>query len=192
VTAKKPGTEEEISIDYAKKGGGMIWFMIPKTVNEKNIDLNQTREAAQKFLDANEYSSMVPISYDEYQNVASLTFAGQHDNIIHYPEKVSVMVALDNGEIVGLQASDYLFEHKTREIKKPDLTIEQARSSLNPGLMVTNEATALIKNELDKEVLCYQFTGTINGVDYRIFLNADTGSEEKVEVLKAVDADVSA
>jgi spore germination protein len=191
VTAKKPDTQEDVSIDYTKKGGAMIWFMNPRTINEKNIDINKTREVAQQFLEANEYKSMVPISYDEYQNVASLTFAGQHDNITYYPEKVSVMVALDNGEITGLQASDYLFEHKNRELKTPAMTIEQSKKSLNPSLQVTDEKMALIKNDLDKEVLCYQFTGSINGADYRIFLNADSGNEEKVERLKSADADVS-
>lgn len=192
VTAKKPNTQDEVTIDYTKKGGEMIWFMSPKTVNERNLDTEKAREAAQQFLEAHGYASMAPVSYDEYQNVANITFAGQRDNMIVYPEKVTVMVALDNGEVTGLQAADYLFEHKAREIKPPSLTMEQAKKSLNPSLQVSNETLAVIKNEIDKEVLCYQFSGTINGSNYRIFLNADTGSEEKVEELKPVDADVSA
>jgi spore germination protein len=33
-------------------------------------------------------------------------------------------------------------------------------------------------------VLCYEFLGTIKNDTYRIFINADTGFEEKVEKLQ--------
>lgn len=192
VTAKKPNTQDDVSIDYTKKGGEMIWFMSPRTVNERNLDPEKAREAAQQFLEAHGYPSMTAVSFDEYQNVANITFAGQKDNMILYPEKATVMVALDTGEVTGLQAADYLFEHKNRDIKAPTLSMEQVKKSLNPSLQVTHETLALIKSEIDKEVLCYQFSGTINGGNYRIFLNADSGNEEKVEELKPVDVEVSA
>ncbi|WP_127585311.1 germination protein YpeB [Paenibacillus koleovorans] len=190
-SVKDPNTQEDISADFTKKGGQLIWFMKPKTVNERNVDTEKAREAAQQFLEAHGYSGMKAISYDEYQNVASITFAAQKDNVLLYPEKVTAMIALDNGEITGLQASDYLFEHRDRTIPTPALSLEQVKAKLNPTLQVSDQTLALIKNEIEKEVLCYQFIGTINGGNYRIFLNADTGNEEKVEILRPVDADVS-
>ncbi|MFK7696457.1 germination protein YpeB [Paenibacillus sp. HJGM_3] len=192
VTTKKPNTQEDISLDYSKKGGEMIWYMNPRTVNERNLSPEKAREAAQSFLEAHGYKGMTAVSYDEYQNVANITFAGQQNNMIVYPEKVTAMVAMDSGDVTGLQAADYLFEHKARESKAPALSMEQVKKSLNPALQVSHETLAIIKNELDKEVLCYQFSGKINGGDYRIFLNADTGNEEKVEELKPVDVEVSA
>ncbi|HWJ80545.1 MAG TPA: germination protein YpeB, partial [Niallia sp.] len=36
----------------------------------------------------------------------------------------------------------------------------------------------------NKEVLCYEFIGTLDNDTYRIYINAENGIEEKVEKLK--------
>lgn len=43
---------------------------------------------------------------------------------------------------------------------------------------------AIISNELGKEVLCYEFLGTLGKDTYRIFINANDGKEENVEKLQ--------
>ncbi|MEF3308290.1 germination protein YpeB [Paenibacillus sp. GYB004] len=181
----------DVSMDFAKKGGGLIWFMAPRDVAETKLGPEQARDAAQSFLDSHDYPDMTAINYDTYQNVANLTFAAKQGDVTIFPDKLTVMVALDNGEVTGMQANDYLFEHRKRDIKPPALTLEQAKQSLNPNYVVEDQSLALIKNDIDKEVLCYQFTGRVNGSIYRIYINADTGSEEKVEQLKQADANVA-
>ncbi|GAE04646.1 spore germination protein YpeB [Paenibacillus sp. JCM 10914] len=48
----------------------------------------------------------------------------------------------------------------------------------------------MIKNDQSEDVLCYEFGGRINGAQYRIYLNADTGLEETVEVVKDAQAGI--
>jgi spore germination protein len=55
---------------------------------------------------------------------------------------------------------------------------------LNPSLAVQEDRLAIIVDEFGKEVLCFEFLGTINKDTYRIFINAENGSEEKIEKLK--------
>jgi spore germination protein len=45
------------------------------------------------------------------------------------------------------------------------------------------ERTAVILNDLNDEVLCHEFTGVLSEDTYRIYINADSGLEEKVEKL---------
>ncbi|WP_135551581.1 germination protein YpeB [Paenibacillus cymbidii] len=181
VSGKAANTD--VQLDYAKKGGQLVFFMSLRQVGGKTVDTRAARDAAAEFLDKHGYASMTLVSADEYQNVASLTFAGKSKDTIIYPEKVVVKVALDNGDIIGLQATDYLFEHKERTWPAPTLTLEQAKKELNPGFQVSGSEMAIIKNDLDEEVLCYQFTGKMNNANYRIFLNANTGLEEKIETV---------
>jgi spore germination protein len=183
----KDGNGDQLTLDFTKKGGQLIWFMSSREVGEPKLAPDQARAAAQTFLDTHGYAGTTPISYDAYQNVASIVFAARRDNIILYPEKVTVRVALDNGEVTGLQASDYLFEHKARDLKPPALDSKQARQKLNPNFQVSDESLALIKNDIGQEVQCYQFTGRVNGSLYRIYINADNGAEEKIEQLKTAD-----
>ncbi|WP_079910710.1 germination protein YpeB [Paenibacillus sp. 32352] len=183
VTAPRNQSSDGVHMDYSTKGGQLLWFAAPRDVTEKKLDVRKARDTAAEFLDSHDYKNMTAVSYDEYNNNANITFASRKNDVINYLDKVSVKVALDNGEILGLQATDYVFDHKDREHKAPKLTAEEARKSLNPNLKVDNEAKALIRNDAQEEVLCYEYTGRINGGVYRIYINGETGTEEKIDRL---------
>lgn len=93
-------------------------------------------------------------------------------------------VALDDGEVVGFSARDFLTSHRKRTIPKPEITEAEAKSKLNKNVQVRETRLALITNELGQEVLCYEMLGTIENDTFRMYINAKDGSEEKVEKLK--------
>lgn len=174
-------TKDGYSLDYSKKGGCFLQFMNPRQVTQKNIDMRAARDAALDFLDKHGFHDMTPVSYDEYGNSAALTFARRSNDVTLYPEKVMVNVALDNGDITDMEAIEYAFEHKERKVGKAKISPEQAKKELNPKLVIQDQDMCLIKNELNEEVLCYEFFGKLNDISYRIYINADTGEEEKIE-----------
>lgn len=179
VTAE--GAQDQIHMEYTRKGGNLLWYMNPRQVKSRRLDFDTARNKATQFLVRNGYPGMVPVSYDEYDHVAVFTFAGTKDGVRIYPDKVTVRVALDNGEIVGLQATDHVFAAKVLAPGKPKVAKEQAAKALNPEFRVQDYALAVIKNDMDEHVLCHEFVGRINGSVYRIYINADTGIEESIE-----------
>jgi spore germination protein len=183
VTANMPDGRVAM-IDYSKKGGHMIWFINERLIENGSMTIDQAVDHAERFLQAHDFKELAPISFDQYQNTASITFASVKNNVIIFSEKLAVQVALDNGEVMGLHAADYVYRRQERQIKPPALTSEQAREKLNPKLKVGSEQLALIENELGEEVVCYMFMGQINGSSYRIYLNGDTGIEEKIEEIR--------
>ncbi|MBD3918772.1 germination protein YpeB [Paenibacillus sp. PR3] len=176
---KKNG--DKIELDFTQKGGLLIWYMNPRDVSNKTIGLKEARQKAEEFLNSHGYKGMKPASYDENGNDGVITFVATQDGVLIYPEKLTVKVALDNGEIVGLQASDYVYEHHARKLPKPKITKEAARQALNPDMKIRSQSLALILNEMSEETLCYEFTGTINKEGYKIYINAETGVEESIE-----------
>ena len=58
---------------------------------------------------------------------------------------------------------------------------------LNRNFQIQRHQIALIENDLNEEVICHEFTGTINGGVYRIYLNGQTGMEEKIEHIEAAE-----
>lgn len=186
VTAPNPNTDELTEMDYSHKGGKLIWYRENRQVQKKNLTIEQAQEIAVQFLEDHDYPNMTTVSYDEFQNVATLTMSTLKNDIIIFPEKLSVIVALDNGDVTGLQAVDYLMFRKERDIKPAELSSEQARTFLNAKFEVTKEELALINNDLNEEVLCYQFSGSINGKSYRIYVNAKDGYEEKLEQISDI------
>jgi spore germination protein len=170
-----------IQLDFTQKGGQLIYFVNPREVSGVKIGVDEAEKQARRFLDERGYKGMQSVNYDQYDDTAVFTFIGTQNGVLIYPDKLTIKVALDNGETVGLQAADYVFEHHKRNLPKPALTKAQARAKLNPNFKVASERMSLITNDLGKEVLCYEFNGRINGSTYRIYINAVTGEDESVE-----------
>ncbi|BBH21022.1 germination protein YpeB [Paenibacillus baekrokdamisoli] len=181
VTVSKGKPEDTIHLDYTQKGGQLIWFMNSRKVGKETLKTNDAEQKAIAFLSKHGYEGMKAINYDKYDSVAVFTCVGTQNGVLIYPEKLTVKIALDNGEAVGLQANDYIYEHHKRTLPQPKVKSADARAVLNPDFKTKSVRMALIKNDLGNEVLCYEFVGHINDGMYRIYINADTGLEEAIE-----------
>ncbi|WP_175639718.1 germination protein YpeB [Metabacillus schmidteae] len=174
----------DINMDITKKGGYPIYLVQNREIKKKEISLNQATEHASDFLKKHGFEDLDLFESAQYDNVGVFTFVSIIDGVRVYPDSIRMKVALDNGEVIGFSARDYLAAHKQREITKPKISKAEASKMLNPSLEVHEDRLALILNEFGEEVLCYEFLGTIENDTYRIFINADNNTEEKVEMLK--------
>lgn len=183
-TIEGGGTEKsgrQIQADYTKQGGELIYFMNPRELGDKAIGMGEAKQAADKFLVDHGYESMKAVSHDASDSETLLTYVALQGSTLIYPDLLTVKVAMDNGEVIGLQATEYVYKHKERQLPEAAISSEEARKMLNPSFKLANEQMALIKSDLGEEVLCYEFTGEINGGTYRIYVNAQTGLEENIE-----------
>lgn len=175
--------KRKVQMDFTQKGGQLVWFMKYRDIGEKKVGFEQAKASADQLLNDFGFQNMKAVTYDIYQNSGSFTYVSTQNGVLIYPEKVTVKVALDNGEAVGLQASDFVYENHKRELPSPIMSKAEAKKAINPNLQVRSEQLALIDNEMGEEVLCYEYTGKINGSLYRIYINALNGIEEAIEQL---------
>lgn len=171
----------EHKLTYAKKGGQLVDYQIFRDVNPKQLSEEQAIESAKQFLEDHEYKELTVVAYHENDNLAAITFTGQQNDVIIYPDKINVRIALDNGDVVGLQASEYAAHHHKREIVTPSISEAKAKKVLSSAFTLEDTDLAIIKGDLGEEVLCYQFTGQMDNKKMRIFINANSGQEEKFE-----------
>lgn len=174
----------EANMDITKVGGYPIWFIFSRNVSKPKISLNTAGNRAVTFLKENKFSNLEMFESAQYDNLGVFTFVTVQNGVRIYPEAIRIKVALDNGGIVGFSANEYLKSHQTRKLPEATLSSEKARKKINPKLKVMEEHRALIINDLNQEVLCHEFLGTLGEDTYRIFINAQTGEEEKVDKLK--------
>jgi spore germination protein len=184
VSIQDPKTKLEANMDITKKGGYPIWFLLDRDVKKQAISLNDASNKAIAFLKDNNFENLDLFEGAQYDNIGVFTFVGNQDGVRIYPDAIKMKVALDNGEIIGFSAEDYLKSHKAREIPKAGITIEDAKTKINPNLKVMDQTTAIILNDLNEEVLCYEFMGVLGNDTFRIYINAEDGTEEKVEKLQ--------
>lgn len=176
-------TSSHSTMDITKKGGFPIWFLVSRDVEKTTISLNEASQKAIAFLEEHDFTNLELFESAQYDNMGVFTFVGSKDNVRIYPDAIRVKVALDNGDIMGFSAEDYLKSHKEREIPDAKITAEQAKEKVNPNVKIMEERQGIILNDLSDEVLCYEFTGILGEDTYRIYINADSGIEEKVEKL---------
>lgn len=187
-TATAQGSQkgQNLSMDFTRQGGDMISYTNTRDIGARNLSAKAARQKADGFLKTKGYEGMTPVTYDEYDNTGIFTYVHADKGVLIYPEKMTVRVALDNGEVTGLQCSDYVLEKNKKETApQPKLSIEQVRKHLNQDFQESNSRKAIIDNDARQRVAAYEFVGKINGSNYRIFLNGDTGEEEKVEEFRS-------
>ncbi|OYD09739.1 germination protein YpeB [Paludifilum halophilum] len=179
----------ELNAEITKKGGYLLSMIYDRPVKKAKLNLDQAQAQAIQFLDHLGYPEMEAISYDEVGKMATFTFVRRQNDVVIYPEKVGVKVAMDNGEIVGFQADEYVFNHRESRDLKPKLSKAEARKNVNPRLKTEESQLAVIFGDKGKEVLCYEFMGKLGKSRYRVFINAQNGDEEFVEKVKEEDVE---
>lgn len=184
ITINTPKQNSDIYMDITKKGGYPIWVLNHREVSQSNIGLNEAAEKAKKYLNDQNFKDLELFESAQYDHVGVFTFVAMQDGVRVYPDSIRVKVALDEGDIIGFSANDYLIAHHKRTIPKPEIPFEQARGKVNPSVKVMEHRLAIINDDIGEEVLCYEILGVINNDTYRIYINALDGSEEKVEKLK--------
>lgn len=187
VTVVDPKTKAETYMDITEKGGYPIWVMDNRPVKKQTISVYDASVKGQQFLKKHRFTNFELYDSSQYDNVAVLTFVANEQGVRIYPEAIKMKVALDDGTIVGFSARDYLASPPITTIPKPTISLVEARKKLNPNVRVMEERKAIITNDLNQEVLCYEFLGTLGDDTYQIFINAKTGMEEKVDKMQSVE-----
>ena len=100
-----------------------------------------------------------------------------------YPDLIKIKVALDNGEILGIETTGYLSNHEERNLKTAKITKEEAKKKLNKNLNIMSEKMAVIPTEYKTEIFCYEFKGKIDDREFIVYINAETGEEEDILVI---------
>jgi spore germination protein len=191
LTIHDPKTKGDIYMDITAKGGYPIWVINSRPIVKQAISLHEAANRGMKFLQQHQFKNLELYDSTQYDNVAVLTFVTNENGIRIYPEAIKMKVALDNGTIVGFSARDYLSSSIQRPLPKPKLTVEQAKKKINPNLKIMEQRQAVIMNDMNEPVLCYEFLGTLGEDTYQIFINANSGMEEQVERLQSTEPSYS-
>ncbi len=180
----KKNKERKITINVTQQGGYVVWMLDNRNVVKSDMKMEEAKQKAQEFLDSRGIKNMQESYYIKSAGVATINYAYVQDDIIIYTDLIKVKVALDNGEIVGFESKGYLMAHQdTRKLPQINLSEDEARQRVNPRLNIDSSRLTVIPLESKREVLCYEFKGSFEERNFLIYINAETGKEEKILLL---------
>lgn len=175
--------EEKYSITISQKGGHVVQTSLDRDVNEEKISQTEANEIGKSYLSSKGFKDMKETYFIKQGNVVTINYAYNDNGVIAYPDLIKVKVALDNGEILGIETSGYLNSHTEREYIYPKISIEEARKNLNSDLEILSETMAIIPTEWKTEIFCYEFKGKVEDKEFLVYINTETGKEEDILVI---------
>jgi germination protein YpeB len=182
-TVEFEDSDASSNVEISKKGGHIILIDKNRDVAETKISNEEAKEIGEEFLKNLNFNNMEPTYYSIIGNIITVNYAYEQNGITVYPDLIKVKIALDNGEILGLESSGYLNSHETRTISEAQISIEEAKENLNSNLEITSEGKAIIPTKWKTEIVCYEFKGKVNDTDFLVYVNCETGKEEEILVI---------
>ncbi len=174
---------ETINLSIAKKGGHIVSMNSNREVTAEAIRQEEADQKAKEFLTQKGFPNMKETYYLKQEGIVTINYAATQEDVVMYPDLIKVKVALDNGEVLGMETTGYLNNHTTRDVKKVNITKEEAKKTINKNLELQSEGLAVIPTEWKTEILCYEFKGKVEDREFLVYINAENGREEDILII---------
>ena len=175
--------DETINLSVSKKGGHIVSMNSNRTVNSEVISQEEADRKGKEFLENKGFQNMRETYYLKQEGIVTINYAATQSGVVMYPDLIKVKVALDNGEVLGIETTGYLNNHTQRDVSKVKVTQEGAKKSLNKDLQIESEGLAVIPTEWQTEILCYEFKGKVEDREFLVYINAENGREEDILII---------
>ena len=176
-------SEDNISISISKKGGHIIYMNSNRNVNAEVISQEEANQKGKEFLNNHGFKNMKETYYLKRDGIVTINYAYMEQDVVIYSDLIKVKVALDNGEILGIETTGYLNNHTKRDVSNVKITKEEAKKTLNKDLEIKSEGLAIIPTEYKTEILCYEFKGKVDDSEFLVYMNAENGREEDILII---------
>ena len=175
--------DENINISISKKGGHIVYMNTNRQINSEIISQEEALKKAKEFLEQKGFNNMQETYYLKQEGVMTVNCAYTQDGVIAYPDLIKVKVALDKGEIMGIETTGYLNNHTQRNVSNVKISSEEAKKNLNKNLQIETQRLAIIPTEWKTEILCYEFKGKVDDKEFLVYINAENGREEDILII---------
>ncbi len=173
--------KQNIICEISKRGGRVVYLIDSKNIGEPTIDVQKAIDKGTRYLSEIGYKNMKSTYTLSYENSAVISYVYQQDNVTVYPDQIKLKVSLEDGSIIGIESEKYLVSHvENRTLPKPKISADEAKKKVGKRLNITSVKQAIIPAETNKEVLCYEFSGNYNGDNFIVYINAETGYEQRI------------
>lgn len=184
VKLKDMDKNNNANISISKKGGHIVFSNFNRNVEAETLSFEQVNEMGKNFLASKGFPNMKETYYLKQEGTITINYAYHQNEVTMYPDLIKLKLALDNGEILGIETTGYLNSHEERNLPKVKISKEQAKTTLNKNLQIESEGLAVIPTEYQTEILCWEFKGKVKDTEFLVYINADNGREEDILVIQ--------
>lgn len=171
-------------MDMTEKGGHILSFLVERSFDDEERPYEELEESATTFLQQAAYDDLVLEEARENDTVWHFVFVRQDPtyNAKVFSDTIHVKVAKDNGDIVGLNAMEYI---QQTEIEEQPIVDQNWKTFFQPTVTVMEEEFAFVENDRFEQRLAYRLLVTQEIEDvlhtYVVIVDTETGEVIKTE-----------
>lgn len=183
-SVKLNGKDENYAyISITKQDGYVLQMNQNRDIKTEVLSDEEVNSIGQEYLATHGFENMKETYFLKQDGIITINYAAVQEDVVIYPDLIKLKMALDNGEIMGIETSGYLNSHTTRDIATPKISKEEAKKTINPDLQIESEGLAIIPTEWNTEVLCWEFKGKVDDTEFLVYINAENGREQDILVI---------
>ncbi len=169
--------------DITVKGGHVISFLLERPVSKEVKSHEQIRQSVDQFVQNAGFTDVVYTEARENHTAWHFVYTRKDNDLMVYPDSIQIKVAKDNGEIIGLNAMEYI----QKETIPDHPTVPLDTSTFFQSNVTVADVKKIVTNNGHKEPrICYEIIAYRNGAEkfaYRIVIDAESHNVQKVEAL---------
>ncbi len=177
------GDDQTVAVDVTKKGGYLLSVINNRVPRERVCSVQEAIDSGRSFLASQGIGQVKESDYRYEGNNLIINYSCVQDGWVLYPDLLKVIVAMDNCEITGYEATGYVMNHAVRNLPANVITEEQACAKAAKELKISSVNMAVIPLDGGREVFCYELKGKFMDKQVIVYINAQTGEEEDVLIL---------
>ena len=170
------------SVTISKFGCVPVQYASSREIGEKAHTQQECVERAESFVAGLGFDGMSAVWASESEDLVYINLAYEKDGVIFYPDLIKVKIALDNLEIMGFDATGFIYNHIAR--KEFSGVKDKSEVKVSDKISVTSTRLAVIPTEWNTEILTYEVAGTYEGRIYYVYVDAI--SLEEVKVMRVI------
>ena len=178
----------QMYIGISQKGGHVVLMNYNRKVEAETISNERANEIGINFLNEKGFPNMKETYFLKQEGILTINYAyhqeTQNGDVTMYADLIKLKIALDDGQILGIETTGYLNSHYQRNLEEVKISKEKAKQNLNQNLNIASESLAVIPTEFQTEIFCWEFKGSIEDTQFLVYINAETGKEEDILVIK--------
>lgn len=177
-----------MTISITQKGGHIIFMEYNREVEAETISEERACQIGREFLNQKGFQNMQETYYLKQNGILTVNYAYHQEtnngSVTMYADLVKVKIALDNGEILGIESTGYLNSHYERNLPQIKISKEQAKQNINPNIEIKSESLAVIPTEFQTEIFVWEFKGIVEDTEFLVYINVENGKEEDILIIK--------
>ncbi|MDL2206983.1 germination protein YpeB, partial [Eubacteriales bacterium OttesenSCG-928-N13] len=161
--------------------GAHVLYMLPEQGNaDVLLSQGECIDMAHQFLLSRGYGQMEVSYWRQLGGILTVNFASMQGDVLLYPDLVKLQISMKDGQIMGIEAGNYLKNHRTRRLIEPVFTEAQALDALGAVLTPERVRQCVIPVQ-SGEAQCWEITASVpGGSTYLVYIDVVNGEERSI------------